>query len=128
MTMATDITWRTACVTSAFCSVVAAVYVVAAAGASSPVLLFVSFAPIVAVCAWLQKDAKRFAVGSIQDWGFFIYLAWPAVIPWYAFKTRGASGWRVATALLLLVCAPTLVAYATWLLLYALWFASHGGG
>ena len=77
-----------------------------------------SFAPLTAVCLWLQKDARRTGHASIQDWGLFLWLFWPVVIPWYAFKTRGPEGWRLLAALLGLVCAPILTAYALAWLLY----------
>ena len=94
MASSTDVTLRTACLTAAFCSAVAALYVAVAVEPASRLLFFISFAPQLAVCLWLQKEARRAGVGSIQDWGFFLLLFWPVLIPWYAFKTRGISGWR----------------------------------
>jgi hypothetical protein len=29
---------------------------------------------------------------SVYDLGFFLYLAWPIVMPYYLIKTRGAKG------------------------------------
>jgi hypothetical protein len=34
----------------------------------------------------------------------------PVLIPWYAFKTRGRSGWRLAAGLFGLIAAPYLTA------------------
>ena len=120
MATSTDVTLRTACLTTAFCSVVAALYLTAAIEPAPVVLLFISFAPVTAVCLWLQKDARRTGVGNIQDWGFFLWLFWPVLIPWYAFKTRGIAGWRLAVALLGLAWAPMITASAVSLLLYGL--------
>ena len=118
MATSTDVTLRTACLTAAFCSVVAALYVAVAIEPAPVLALFWSVAPLTAVCLWLQKDARRTGVGNIQDWGFFLWLFWPVLIPWYAFKTRGISGWRLAAALLGLTWAPLITAYALSLLLY----------
>ena len=72
---------------------------------------------------WLQKDARRTGVGTVQDWGYFLLLAWPVVIPWYAFKTRGRSGWRLTLGLLGLVGA----AYISWLVTaYLVWYFEVG--
>jgi hypothetical protein len=89
-----------------------AIYAFSSADPAPIVVLFMSLAPIVAVCAWLQKDARVTGISSVHDWGFFLFLAWPFLIPWYAFKTRGRSGWRLAAMLLGLACAPTIAAFA----------------
>jgi hypothetical protein len=57
---------------------------------------------------WLQQDARRTGVGSVQDWGYFLLLAWPVVVPWYAFKTRGRAGWRLTLELFGLILAAYL--------------------
>jgi hypothetical protein len=38
---------------------------------------------------WLKEDSKRYAVQWVYDMGFFLYLAWPFIIPYYLFRTRG---------------------------------------
>jgi hypothetical protein len=114
MATSPDVTLRTACLTTAFCSVAAALYVAVALEPRPLMSLFLSSAPLIAVCLWLQKDARRSGVGSVQDWGFFLWLFWPVVIPWYAFRTRGPSGWRLAAALLGLAGAPAIIAHALW--------------
>jgi GNAT superfamily N-acetyltransferase len=74
-----------------------------------------------AVVFWLQKDARRTGVGAVLDLGYFVLTAWPVVIPWYAFQTRGEKGWRLTTTLFALIAAP----YLTWML--AVGFASYFG-
>lgn len=128
MAASTDVTLRTAYLTSAFCSVVAALYLPVAVEPAPVLLLFISFAPLTAVCLWLQKDAGRTGVGNIQDWGFFLWLFWPVLIPWYAFKTRGISGWRLAGGLLGLACAPLITASVLSLLVYFLEVVRDGTG
>jgi hypothetical protein len=65
------------------------------------------FAPLIAVILWLQKDAQRTGVGAVQDWGMFVWFAWPVVIPWYAFKSRGRGGWRLLLGLIALICGSS---------------------
>lgn len=45
-----------------------------------------------AVGWWLRGDSRRRGVLSVYDLGFFLYLAWPVVMPYYLIKTRGAKG------------------------------------
>lgn len=97
--------------TAVFASLVAGVYVVAEAEPSAAVALFLSAAPAFAVIIWLQRDAARTGVGSVLDFGYFLLLAWPIVIPWYAFKTRGRSGWWLTLRLFALILAPYITAF-----------------
>jgi hypothetical protein len=41
---------------------------------------------------WLRTDSRQRGVASIYDLGFFLYIAWPIVMPCYLVKTRGAKG------------------------------------
>lgn len=113
-----DITLNVAKLVAVFCSLAAAVYAAIQLQPSPVVALFLSGAPLLAVILWLQKDAQRTGVGAVHDWGYFLLLAWPLVIPWYAFKTRGHSGWRLTVGLFALIGAAfiswTLVAYMMW--------------
>ncbi len=38
---------------------------------------------------WLKEDSKKRGVKWVYDMGFFLYLAWIFIIPYYLFKTRG---------------------------------------
>ena len=90
----------------------------------SPVVaLFLSFGPPIAVVLWLERDAQRTRVGAVQDLGFFLLMAWPAVIPWYAFKTRGRNGWRLTAGLFGLIMAPYI---SRILVVYVLWYFGAG--
>jgi hypothetical protein len=100
-----DTTLRVAKIVAAFASLVAAIYTATRSDPPPVIALFLSLGPILAVIMWLQKDARRTGVGMVQDWGYFLFLAWPVVIPWYAFKTRGRSGWRLAIGLFGLIGA-----------------------
>ena len=113
-----DVTLMVAKFAALFASLIAAAYATAQLEPSPFIALFLSGGPLFAVVLWLQKDARRTGVGSVQDLGYFLLLAWPVVIPWYAFKTRGRSGWRLTTGLFGLIGA----AYVTWLLVaYVIW-------
>ena len=113
-----DVTLTVATLASVFCSLAAGVYGAAGTDPSPIVGLFLSFAPLFAVVLWLQGDAARTGVGAVHDFGYFLLLAWPFVIPWYAFKTRGRAGWWLFLGLFGLILAPTvtaaLVGYLAW--------------
>jgi hypothetical protein len=115
-----DRTLWVAVLTSVFCSFAAATYATAYAEASALVDLFLSWAPLMAVILWLQKDARRTGVGAVQDWGFFLLFFWPFVIPWYAWKTRGRAGWRLTLGLMALILSPFLAGFLGSWLVYGL--------
>ena len=120
---ADDITLRVAKLAALFCSLAAAIYAAAQSEPSPIVALFLSVVPLHAVILWLQKDARRTGVVGVLDWGYFLLLLWPILIPWYAFRTRGRSGWRLAAGLFGLVGAS----YVTWIVVaYALWYFGAG--
>jgi hypothetical protein len=101
----TDVGLRTAKITAAFAALAGALYSIADTEPSPGVLLFFSFGPLIAVITWLQKDARRAGIGGIQDWGYFLLLAWPVLIPWYAAKTRGRAGVPFGLGLFALILA-----------------------
>jgi hypothetical protein len=47
---------------------------------------------------WLEKDSKRYGVKWMLDMGFFLYLAWPVIIPYHLFKTRGIKAFLTILA------------------------------
>jgi hypothetical protein len=114
---AIDITLLVARLTAVFCSASAAAYVANHTEPLPAVQLMFSAAPLLAVILWLQKDAQRTGVGAVQDWGYFLLLAWPAVIPWYALKTRGPGGWRLAVGLFALILSAYVAGTLTWLIM-----------
>jgi hypothetical protein len=101
-----DITLKVAMLAALFCSLAAAVYAATQIEPSPIVALGMSGGPLLAVILWLQKDAQRTGTGAVQDWGYFLLLAWPVVVPWYAFKTRGRKGWSLTAGLLGLIGSP----------------------
>lgn len=41
---------------------------------------------------WLTEDSRKTGDTWPMDLGYFIYIAWPVLIPYHLFKTRGFSG------------------------------------
>ncbi len=118
MTERSDVTLQVAKLAALFSSLAAAIYAAAETEPSPVMVLFLSSAPLLAVILWLQKDAHRTGVGAVQDWGYFLLLAWPVVIPWYSFRTRGWAGWKLTAGLFGLITAwyltAVVVASALW--------------
>ncbi len=40
---------------------------------------------------WLQKDSRKHNVKWVMDMGLFLFIAWPFVLLYYLFKTRGVK-------------------------------------
>ena len=89
-----------------FCSYVAATYAFAGLEPPASVSLMLLLGPLLTVILWLQGDASRNDIGAVLDIGFFVWLAWPIVIPWYAFRSRGRQGWKLLVVLIALLLAP----------------------
>ena len=113
-----DTTLRVAIATAVFSSMTAAIYTLAQVEPSNPMLTFWTLGPLIAVILWLQKDSQRTGVGAVQDWGMFAWLAWPVVIPWYAFKTRGRTGWRLLLGLIALIFSAYVTVFVVACLAY----------
>jgi hypothetical protein len=117
-------------ITAAFCAAVAALYTLAEIEPSPVVTLFVALAPSLAVIMWLQRDARSAHLSLVHDWDLFLWLAWPVLLPWYAFKTRGRRGWVLILKLVALVCAPWLASFAAAMLRYGvqmvIWLRHQG--
>jgi hypothetical protein len=129
-TQSSDITLNVAKLAALFSSVATAIYAATQVEPSAVVGLFLSSGPLLAVILWLQKDAQRTGVGGVQDWGYFLLLAWPILIPWYAFKTRGRAGWVLSLGLLALIISTSVTRFAVpWLIYiarYAAWYFRAG--
>ena len=126
-----DTTLRVAIATAVFCSMTAAVYTLLEIEPPPLVLTFLTFGPPIAVILWLQKDAQRTGIGAVQDFGLFVWIAWPVVIPWYAFRSRGRSGWRLLLGLFALMIlayvTPLMVTWLAYGVRLAIWYVeTHG--
>jgi hypothetical protein len=40
---------------------------------------------------WMQKDSRKHGVAWVYDMGLFLYIAWPFIMPYYLFQTRGVK-------------------------------------
>jgi len=66
-------------------------------------------APLVAATSWLKADAQVRHVPLVHDMGLFLWIAWPVLIPWYAFKTRGRHGLPLALLVMVAILTPGLL-------------------
>jgi hypothetical protein len=41
---------------------------------------------------WLRADSRRRGVSWVFDMGFFLYVAWPLILPYYILRSRGGKG------------------------------------
>ncbi len=96
-------------VTSGVCAAIAALYALPPLPENPLVIIITTLAPMVAAANWIRPDARARRVGLVHDLGFFLLIAWPVVIPWYAVKTRGRHAWPMALVLLLVIASPMLV-------------------
>ncbi len=112
ITVLRDTTLRVAILTATICSIAAAIYAVADLEPAPIMSLLLGWAPLIAVILWLQKDSQQRRVGVILDWGMFVWFAWPVLIPWYAFKSRGPGGWRLLVGLVALICSAYVTGFA----------------
>jgi hypothetical protein len=108
---ARDLRLTTAYLTSAFCSVAAALYGLADIVEPSPwVQYVVGAAPLIAVILWAHRDAERSGLPIVHDWDYFLVLTFPFLLSWHVFRMRGRRGWRLLAKLLLIAFAPWLTA------------------
>jgi hypothetical protein len=73
------------------------------------------------VLHWVRADKRRRGQSRVLDEGFFLYLAWPLVFPYYLFSTRGLRGGLT----LLGIVALYFVAYG---IVLAAWLVARGVG
>ena len=95
--------------TSAICCALVGLYGLAHLSPAPVVELICSCATVVAAVLWLQADARAHRIQTVHDWGYFAFVAWPVIVPWYAFKTRGQRGWSIATRIYLAILAPPVL-------------------
>ena len=107
-----DTTLRVAIFTALACATASALYTLAGIEPAPFMMLVFTFAPPILVILWLQKDARQRGIPVGLDWGLFVWLAWPVMLPWYAFKSRGRRGWRLLLGLGALMFAPYVGALA----------------
>jgi hypothetical protein len=72
--------------------------------------LCLGLGPAVTVATWLAADTRRTGVAlkAAHTPGWAFCLAWPLVLPWYAWRTRGRGGWRLVVRLYVVAIAALL--------------------
>src|SRR5438128_9503866 len=68
------------------------IYVAAGRPPSALFILLYSTGVFWAIAAWIIADARRLGVAVPFDIGWFAFFAWPLVLPYHVFKTRGLKG------------------------------------
>ena len=99
------------------------VYLAAGRTPSSRFILLYSVGVFWAIAAWIIADARRLGVALPFDIGWFAFFAWPLVLPYHVFKTRGLKGFVTLGALL----AMFLATYLFGLVAYLIFVAIHVG-
>jgi hypothetical protein len=62
---------------------------------------------------WLDVDSRGRGTLRVWDMGFFLYLAWPVILPYYFVKTRGLKRGLFALLLFAIVSFGAFVAGVT---------------
>jgi hypothetical protein len=75
---------------------------------AGPMVLVLVFGPPIAVAAWLAADTRHTRIANVLDAGWFFYMLWPIVLPWYVMRTRGPGSWRLTIRLYVLALAGML--------------------
>lgn len=71
-----------------------------AGNGGSAAILLLDVTLVIALACWVRNDSinRSQSFLKVSDYGFFLFLAWPIVMPFYLVRTRGL--WRT----LLIVC------------------------
>jgi hypothetical protein len=97
------------------CAVAGMLYGFAGIEPSESAQTLLTVIPMLAVVMWLERAVNRASGGFIPDLGLFLWNGWFIAIPWYAWKTRRWSAWRLVVSLLALILSPHLGALLGWL-------------
>jgi hypothetical protein len=96
-------------ITVGVCSVFVILYGIMGIEPRPFVRLVVAVAPLIAAISWLRADARARRVALVHDMGLFLWLAWPALLPWYAIRTRGRHGLPLALLVMFAILTPSLL-------------------
>jgi hypothetical protein len=98
---------KTLFITVGVCSLFVILYGIAGIEPRPFVRVVVGVAPLIAAINWLGADARARRVELVHDMGLFLWVAWPAVLPWYAIRTRGRHGLPLALLIMFAILAPS---------------------
>ena len=83
----------------------------------SPVLTVMGpIGMIWAITSWLQRDFHSRQIQWTIDAGFFVYIGWLFLLPYYLLKTRGARGLLLMLAFVAVYFVSTIVGAAIFIL------------
>lgn len=95
--------------TSAFCTLVGAVYGFKGVEPAPLAETFLQFAAVLAVILWLHGDMRSAGQIQIYDLGLLLFAAWPVLLPWHILKTRSSRRWRLILKLFALILVPAII-------------------
>ncbi len=87
---------------------VVVLYALAHRSLSTPVQIFLTFGPLVAIGMWIRQFARQTRVALPFDFGYLFLIFWPLLIPMFAKLLSPQRPWRLAIALYALGIAPTV--------------------
>jgi hypothetical protein len=61
---------------------------------------------------WLRQDLVKHKVGWPLDLGMFLQIGWPAVVPYYLFRTRGVRAFIPIGIFVTMYFAPLVIGAA----------------
>jgi hypothetical protein len=70
-----------------------------------------------ALAWWVLVDCRRRGLATSIDHGWFVFFAWPIVLPYHLLQTRGRRGCLVMAGLLGLFAASCVAALGVFLML-----------
>ncbi|MEQ1924273.1 MAG: hypothetical protein ABL952_17370, partial [Pyrinomonadaceae bacterium] len=59
---------------------------------------------------WLREDSRNYGIAWVLDLGMFLFMAWPLILPYHLFKTRGLKAFIPILAYVLTILLGTLAA------------------
>lgn len=69
------------------------------------------------VAWWLLQDSRKRGITQVYDIGYFLYVAWPLIMPYYLLKTRGVKGLLLIFVFIAVYIGTFLVGMGLYLLL-----------
>jgi len=70
-----------------------------------------------ALAIWLQRDLHARGLSWVLDTGFFLYIGWLLLMPYYLIKTRGARGILIILAFIAINLGSIAVGIALYVFL-----------
>jgi hypothetical protein len=100
-----------------FTQIVSGIYVASGLEAPGSFTLANSLGFLWIVGWWLRTDSRKRGIGWLFDTGLFLYVAWPVVLSYHLFKTRGARGLLVILGFVSIFVGAVAVGMVLYLLL-----------